>query len=391
MRYVLLFLFACSFLSAQENFTISSRLTQLIKFAQTFLDVAQTKKIIFTVGQPRANEIHEQLESALNEYQKQPNYDEDIAREANRVLFKLSNYFYLQSPAKELAEQFEGIVKARSTEWESKTGKHLRSKDIADPVKSTETMSYLQYILSGLGTIEVSNIFAIVPYVLNVGYDKAREFVKKAFLAAGYKEASRLNRRRVARALKKVDYPHDVMVLENPDVDAPYAAVAMLIPPFRVIVLSSLFFNADSFDAFTLYHEIGHLYHDHAIKVQMTGIPGYIAGGFLYLQGAFGLAAYILGIIIIKAIDILLENPYYRLGEREADLFACDQLIKQGRSDLVYAQLDPEQRRSTLEHHELTYQVKPFLTERNPSFPETQLYLRECLKKHDLSEKPQIN
>lgn len=394
MKYVLLlFGLACSFLGAQETSSTLSRITGLIKQGQTLLDAQQAKNITIAAGQTPANLIYDNLDLELTEYEKEPNPDAALIGQADQVLFKLSNYFDLRTPAKELADQFKDIVNTRSAEWESKTGEHLTPEDIADPAKKEEALSYLQYIFSGLGHIDVSKIFVMMPYVLNVSYDKAREYAKKAFLAAGYVEASLLNQQRVAQALKQTDYKHDVIVLEDPNPNVHYGAITLQTPPFKFIVLASKYFNDVNFDEFGLYHEIGHLYYNHpllkmidsyaGILTALSTIPS-VAGSLLGVVSLSTVVHLALSSLIITAIKGFSKSAYSRSYERDADLFACNQLIKQGRLDLVYSELHGI--RGNLEHHELTYQVRPFLTETHPSYPARQLYLRECLKMHGLAQ-----
>ncbi len=155
--------------------------------------------------------------------------------------------------------------------------------------------------------------------------------------------------------------------------------------PFRFIILASQDFNDVKFDEFALYHEIGHLYYHHVFKRTINSRSNFLAAPLALVGSLIGLISIpvAFGALMIAAVNIVITTAYERSQEREADLFACDQLIKQGRADLVYKEV--EYPRGSPEHHEKTYQVWPYLSETHPSFPEKRLYLKECLKKHGFS------
>lgn len=332
MKHILLLLaLTGSFLSAQELSNTLSHITELIKQAQTLLKAQEGEKITLDVGQPRATLVYDTLELELAEYKKESKADPAVISKAQEALFKLSNYFDLRTSAKELAEQFKDIVNTRSAQWESKTGEHLTAQDIANPAKKYEALSYFKYIVSGFGIIDVNKVFAMVPYVLNVSYDKAREFVKQILLKRGYLEASPLNKQRVAEALKISNYEHDVIVMEA-SVRAPfYGAKAFALPPFSIIILSEKNFNRVRFDEFILYREIGHLYYNHPLETIIWAVAPILGPLFF---GVFPFDG-VLGTLVILVIQKLTEAAYSRSHELSAALFACNQLIKQGHSDLA--------------------------------------------------------
>lgn len=332
MKHILLLLLLTgSFLAAQEASNTLSRITELIKQAQTLLKTQEEKKITLDVGQPQANLIYDQLELELTEYEKGPNPDTDGISEADQALSKLSNYFNLRTSAKELAQQFQDIINTLSAHGESIRGEHLTSKDIANPAKKHETLSYLQHVVSGFGTIDANKIFAMVPYVLNGSYDKAREFIKQILLKLGYVEPSPLNRQRVAEALKESNYEHDVIVVEAPLRTGFSRARAFALPPFSIIILSEKNFNHVSFYEFDLYCEIGYLYYNYALERiiwPIAPVLGPLVFGLFSFHG-------VLGAILIHAIQKHTEETYRYSRKLNAALFACNKLTKQGHSDMI--------------------------------------------------------
>lgn len=382
----LLFLCAlCSALGAQGSSRPEANIAHLTEQANRLLNAHQEEPFSVKTGHPQAKSLYDELELTLTEYRELADANIAILGQANEILFKLSNSFNLKTPIKQLADELKSILEVRSSDWVSKTGIHLTPSALANPAKKEETISYLTYILSGLGEIEVSKIFAMIPYVLNVSYNQAREYLKNILLYRGYREPSALNQRRVTSALKKCNYEHDVIVVESPD--PKHAAMAMSLPPFGIIVLSSRSFNDVQFEEFALYNAIGHLYHNHALTSVINRArirAGSLAAPFLATIGlSYGLpVAFVAPLTISVILTIVFKSlalmSYSRSQQHEADLFACNKLIKLGHINSIFN--EAKQFRTTGKHHEATYQLWSYLTQKHPSDRERNLYLTECMK-----------
>ena len=286
----------------------------------------------------------------------------------------------------------ESALEARSHEWENKQGQHITQTDFVDSKDSDMAKSYLQYVLSGFGTIDVAKLSAVMPYILDASYNKAREHFKNLLFHLGFVEASPVNQQRVAEALKNTGYNRDVIVIENPALKPDYAACVTSFSPFELIILTSKNFNDEKYDEFSLYHELGHLYHQHPSRVRMH--VGAALEAILYLcltssniQNIFGtlpsrtealvnLASYMSSLNLIVSVS----PPYQRLDEREADLYACNELIKQGKIDKIYAEIFTI--RDLPADGGGIQEYLAYLTETHPSTVEKAKYLFECLYIH---------
>ena len=379
----LLVLTLCSALGAKDVQNNQERVATLTDEAQQQLDATQIKTSTKTV-QLRANSLYDELELELVHYKNQPQLDSVLMAKADRILFNLSKNFNLKTPAKNLAQHLKNIAKTCVLQWE-RTGKHVTQTDLSDRANKEPTVSILEYIRSE-SPLGITKIFPMA---------RARKFVKDIFLVLGFVQASPLNQQRVADALKNVGYLSDTIVLENPDPKSWYSGKALQVPFFDIIILASKDFNDAKFDEFAVYHEIGHLYHSHIYQALINRPLSIILNILLFdaylatplfdrlktAPDARVIASSFLT-FLIKLIYILTESfPAHREREREADLFACNQLVKQGRVHAFYDELYHKQI-STSEHHELTYQIWPYLTQTHPSLPETKRYLVECLKSH---------
>lgn len=104
---------------------------------------------------------------------------------------------------------------------------------------------------------------------------------------------------------------------------------------------------------FAIYHEVGHLHYDHATAIQESIlmraeslIAAILACYFLYKSFAHFKAgksllgfSYLIGIPLFSTLQSSMHAAHKIDHEREADLFACQKLVKNGRSDVVLSMI----------------------------------------------------
>jgi len=173
-------------------------------------------------------------------------------------------------------------------------------------------------------------------------YEHLKNIVKQTLMKiSDLRESSRELRLLAEEVLRENGITQEVIILESDNLSED-AAYVQKIPPFTFLVVNS----ECAHDLWTLYHESGHIYYNHNIALMQkelgTGMLGLIMIflayrlHFLNPQRIGNWCYLLLAPVIIK---ILFIKYFVKQDEKEADLFACAQLLKQNKLDIVLQEL----------------------------------------------------
>jgi hypothetical protein len=166
-------------------------------------------------------------------------------------------------------------------------------------------------------------------------------------------------------ALKTCGITRPVIFLEDTKQHTDYEGFVFESKPYSLFVLTSLrnsSIEERNSKIFIAYHECGHLhYRHHAHRLLVDKL--FAAPTTTALKENF-MAAQTLYEKINEGFDL---TAHYRDQEKQADLFACDGLIKKGREDIILQSIiAPHAAEGDISH---------------PSMDESRTYLKECLLK----------
>ncbi len=194
---------------------------------------------------------------------------------------------------------------------------------------------------------------------LDIYEDGALDHAKRIYMTThGLMEPSHEIHQIAQEALAYSDITSPVIVLEDPHVDNPDGSVIEF-PGYAFLVLKSLTQGTAlerNSRIFAAYHECGHVYYHHSPQRQKTSLSllwPYLSRllsvfNFRSPYRTYALpAAYSQAYAAHTALNWLLTSKFcqqliakgQRAREKEADLFACQQLAQAGRNEIIEQEL----------------------------------------------------
>jgi Zn-dependent protease with chaperone function len=371
--------------------TPAHALEVLIDQAEELIALKKENKITPQQGKMQSEQLYMAIENLL----KLSHLEANLISHADYILLELSVLFALQTPTPDIQEYLAKALTYLSSLWSTSTGLPSLSVDAlmkAAQAGQEQALRQYDYIIQAfLSVFTFYYITSLLTHIFHLDRESLNNLIKTAYMKAyNLKEPSPELYSIAQEALTKSTISRPVIILEDPRPKAPYTAYVQEFPTVAFMVITSLLKESRRqarIKTFAAYHEAGHLHYHHKANRGLFAAftSSTLIGLSLFLVKHLHITntkELLGGMLIMSVLAALLFKyglpSYSRSHEKEADLFACERLIKAGRIDAIM---------EIINHPLGTLEPTSSLSATHYSGLEQANYLIECLQSKGVNVK----